>query len=510
MDHEHQGLDADLQGGRLARNTFLNFLGLFLPKVAAFATMPFTIRALGTDRFGILSLILVVFGTFTIFDLGLAMATTRYIASALGRKDFEAVPRYFWSTVFFQLGLGLAGMALMALTTPLLVERVLKIPPALIPEAKTSLFLLALSLPVSLITITFRGALEARHRFDLVNLVKAPTSVLNYVLVLAGALAGMGLAGITVLLLVIDVLTLAAYARFALRAFPGLGGRMGFHKSALREVLGFGLWAMVSNGLIPIIAYLERFLIGALISAGAVTYYTAASEAVMSLTIFPYSLLMTLFPAFSALSGEGDAGRKDRIFGRSFKFLFLLSGLIAVGLVFFAGPILTVWLGRDFAARSAAVLQILAVGFFMNAIANIPYGYLMGIGRSDIVAKLQVAELVFYAPLAWIMIRKWGIEGAAIAWTVRVATDMLLLQAAAFRIGRLKKTGLLERGTVGAGAAFLVLVVIGFLLRPTLAGIAVFSALIVLALGFLWKRALTAEERIWIAARIPSSLRRAL
>jgi O-antigen/teichoic acid export membrane protein len=507
MNQENQGLDVDLRGGRLARNTFLNFFGLFLPKVAAFATMPFTIRALGTDRFGILSLVLVVFGYFTIFDLGLAMATTRFIAAALGRKDFEAVPRYFWSTVIFQLVLGLAGTVLMAFTTPLLVEHVLKIPPAFIPEAKTSLFLLALSLPVSLITITFRGALEARQRFDLVNLVKAPTSVLNYVLVLAGALAGIGLAGITVLLLVIDVLTLVAYARFTLRAYPGLGGRMGFHKSALREVLGFGLWAMVANGLIPIIATLERFLIGALISAGAVTYYTAASEAVMSLTIFPYSLMMTLFPTFSALSGEGDAGRKDRIFGQSFKFLFLLSGLITVGLVFFAGPILTVWLGRDFAVQSAAVLRILAVGFFMNALANIPYGYLMGIGRSDIVAKLQTAELVFYAPLAWIIIRSWGIEGAAVAWTVRVAIDMLLLQGAAFRLGDLKKTSLLERGTVGAGAAFLVLVVIGFLLRPTIPGIAAFVTLIALVLVFLWKQTLTTEERQWILARIPSSLR---
>jgi O-antigen/teichoic acid export membrane protein len=508
MSEEHPGLDAELRGGRLAKSALLNFLGLFLPKIAAFATMPFTIRALGTDRFGILSLVLVVFGYFTIFDLGLAMATTRSIAAALGRKDFEAVPRYFWSTVLFQLTLGLAGAALMALTTPLLVERVIKIPAALIPEAKTSLFLLALSLPVSLITITFRGALEARQRFDLVNLVKAPTSVLNYILVLAGALAGFGLAGITLLLLAVDALTLAAYARAALKAIPDLGSRPRFHRSALREVLGFGLWAMVANGLIPFFAYLERFLVGTLVSAAAVTYYTAAGEAVMSLTIIPYSLLMTLFPAFSALSGEKDAGRKDRIFGQSFKFLFLISGLIAVGLVFFAGPALTLWLGRDIAAQSASVLRILAVGFFMNAMANVPYGFLMGTGRADLVAKLQLAELLLYAPLAWALIRGFGIEGGAIAWTIRAAADVLLLHGAAFRLGRLTRAGLLDPGIIGAGASFLILVVIAFLLEPTLPGIAVFTALIVLLMLFLWKRALAPDERLWIAARVLSLFRR--
>ena len=43
------------------------------------------------------------------------------------------------------------------------------------------------------------------------------------------------------------------------------------------------------------------------------------------------------------------------------------------------------------------------------------------------VAVLHLAELVPYALLLWLLLSTWGILGAAVAWTVRVAVDAMLL-----------------------------------------------------------------------------------
>ena len=63
--------------------------------------------------------------------------------------------------------------------TDLLVESVLKIPPQLLGEARDTFHLLALSIPLVLVSSSFSGVLEAAQRFDLVNAVRIPSSILN-------------------------------------------------------------------------------------------------------------------------------------------------------------------------------------------------------------------------------------------------------------------------------------------------------------------------------------------
>jgi O-antigen/teichoic acid export membrane protein len=69
------------------------------------------------------------------------------------------------------------------------------------------------------------------------------------------------------------------------------------------------------------------------------------------------------------------------------------------------------------------VLRVLALGVYINCLAQIAFTLIQAAGRSDITAKLHVAEVPLYLGTAWILISSRGIEGAAIAWTLRVAVD---------------------------------------------------------------------------------------
>jgi len=74
----------EIRSQTLARNTLINFIGQVLPLLAGLVALPLIIHGLGTDRFGILSLAWVILGYFSVFDLGLGRATTKYVAEALG------------------------------------------------------------------------------------------------------------------------------------------------------------------------------------------------------------------------------------------------------------------------------------------------------------------------------------------------------------------------------------------------------------------------------------------
>ena len=85
----------EIKGSLLARNTLLNLIGQGLPLVVAVVTIPFIIHGLGIERFGLLSLAWVVLGYFAIFDLGLGLATTKFVGEALGKGEEDQ--RNKWS-----------------------------------------------------------------------------------------------------------------------------------------------------------------------------------------------------------------------------------------------------------------------------------------------------------------------------------------------------------------------------------------------------------------------------
>jgi O-antigen/teichoic acid export membrane protein len=196
----------EIKGGLLARNTLFNLIGQGLPLVVAVVTIPLIIQGLGVQRFGLLSLAWVVLGYFAIFDLGLGRATTKFVAEALGKGEEDQVPHFVWTAVTIQTFFGLLGAIVLASITPLLVERILNIPPEPIKEAKDTFYLLSLSIPVVLVSSSFRGVLEAAQRFDLVNIVRVPSSALTFLLPLAGLFLGFNLPGIVALILAVQLL----------------------------------------------------------------------------------------------------------------------------------------------------------------------------------------------------------------------------------------------------------------------------------------------------------------
>ena len=442
-----------LTGQLVVRNVLLNAIGQAAPLVVGVVTIPFIVRGLGPDRFGLLSLAWVVMGYFTLFDLGLGRATTKFVAELLGQGLEEDVPRVIWTSVLSQAAIGLLGALVLILLTPLLVERVLRIPEALVNEALWTFYVLAWGIPVTLISGALLGALEARQRFDLVNAIRAPSSAMIYLLPLAGIGLGITLPGIVLLILCWRALALAMLSFANWRLTSGMI-RTGISLGLFKRLLGFGGWVMVSNVVGPVLVYLDRFLIGSLVSVAAVGYYVAPYEAVTRLWVIPNSLTAVLFPTFSFLEGVGDRDKVSRLFFRAIKFQVALLFPITLTIILFAWEGLTIWLGEAFARQSAPVLQILAVGVLMNSLSQIPFALLQGVGRPDLTAKFHLVELPVYGALAFWLVREMGVSGAALAWTLRVSLDGLLLFGAARRWVRFDGFGQWAR-QVGGGMAAL-------------------------------------------------------
>ncbi len=70
---------------RIARNTTWNIVGMCAPILVALYCIPQMIRGLGQDQFGLLSLVWMLVGYFTILDMGIGRALTRIAAERIGQ-----------------------------------------------------------------------------------------------------------------------------------------------------------------------------------------------------------------------------------------------------------------------------------------------------------------------------------------------------------------------------------------------------------------------------------------
>jgi O-antigen/teichoic acid export membrane protein len=433
---------------RLAHSTAFNFIGQFLPLIAGMGLMPYIVHGLGPDRFGILGIAWVVFGYFGLFDFGLGRATTKFVAEWLSKSnssgDARQIPVLVWTSLGFQVALGLIGCFVMVACTPVLVGRILKVPPSLLHEVRITFFILAASLPLVLVQNSLRAVLEGCQRFDVVNLLRVPSSTLVFLIPAAALPFGFHLPGIVLALAVSRVVFIAAHIVYCVRELPALKIRLEFSRSVLGTLVSFGGWVTVANIVNPILLSVERFLIGSLLSVAMVGYYTAPFEAVTKIWLIPTSLTIAIFPACSAL-GLGRSRELGLLYSRSLKYLFLTLAPVSVVLVLFAGPILRLWLGAEFESKSFRVLQILAIGVPINCLAHIPYCFLQALDRPRWPAILFLCELPPYLMFAWWAIKHGGIAGAALAWSVRVAIEVVMLMILVWRGFRFPLTSLLSK-----------------------------------------------------------------
>jgi O-antigen/teichoic acid export membrane protein len=196
--------------------------------------------------------------------------------------------------------------------------------------------------------------------------------------------------------------------------------------------------------------YFDRFVLGAMVSTAAIAVYAVPFSLATRLAVIPNGVAGVLFPELSAMAGDGR--RATRLYGKALKYLFIVYFPLILALCLFAHELLALWINAEFARQAAPVLQILALGLFVNGLAQIPYILLLSAGRPDVPAKFHLAELPLYLALLWVLIGAFGVVGAACAWSLRALADAAVLFFAAGRFHALADAPL-RRGLAWLAAA---------------------------------------------------------
>ena len=419
-------MDERRHNRRITKNVTWNFVGISLPLVFALLTIPQLIAVLGTARFGVLTLVWMVVGYFSVFDMGLGRSLTKLVAERINTENQNEIPFLVWAALGMMIALGIVGALIVAFYSPWFVTAVLNIPGDLVSETIAAFLILSLSIPVVISSNALRGILEAYQEFGLVNIVRIPLGAITFLGPLAVSFYTDSLAVIALVLVLARVISWSTYLLVCLTKYPLIRRFGRYQRELCAALLSFGGWMTISNLVGPLLLFLGRFFIAAMISAEAVAYFVTPYEVVSRLLIVPAALVSVLLPEISRLRKD-NGPRVRQLYRTSMRGLGLVMAVPCALVYWLAESGLALWIDVGFAANSYRVAQILAVGVFINAFGHIAQIALQGSGRPDITAKVHVVELIAYIPYLWYLTSAYGIEGAAYAWSVRVMISTCVL-----------------------------------------------------------------------------------
>lgn len=414
------------------RDTVYNLCGSIAPMFVSLVTVPVYLHLIGNARYGVLAIVWLFLGYFGMFDPGITRAAAYHIARLHGSEQSRERESVFWTALLINSAFGIIGGIVLYFAARPIFMSFFKMPESMKAEVMTSLPWLAGSIPVAIVSGVLGGALQAREWFGFSNSVNVGNAVIAQLAPLAVAYwHGPELTWLIPTVLIARTVGTIPTGIALVRALPlGIGGR--FDPSLMKDLFTYGGWITVTNVMTPVLSTMDRMLIGSLLSAEAVAFYTVPFNLVSRASILPGALASSLFPKLSRGSREDSA----RLASDSVSALAAaMTPLVVLGIG--ALPIfMQHWVGPSFAERGAPVGIILLIGIWINGLAFIPYSHLQAVGRPDIVAKYHAIELVPFIGVLWLGLHYFGLVGAAWAWTIRVAFDAALLFIAAGRIPR--------------------------------------------------------------------------
>ena len=488
-----------ISGNLVIKNSFYNIVGSSLPLFVALFAIPLLVQGLGEEKFGILALAWVVIGYFSLFDFGIGRTLTKIIAENIGTERFDEIPDIFWTALFLMFIISLIGALILFLGAPYLIFNFIKISTKLQEESLYTFYTLAISIPIVTTTAGLRGVLEAYQKFGIINIFRTILGVLTFLVPLICLLFTNNLFVIVICLTTIRLLIWILYYIECIKLDSIKNSARKIKKQFIKPILKISTWMSISNLVGPIILYIDRFLVGGLISAVAVAYYTTPYELVTKILIIPGALTGVLFPAISS-SYNTNPEFTYNLLTRSIKYVFIIIFPIVLVIIAFAGEGMELWMGKEFAINSTLILRFFSVGILLNGIAYFPFTFLQSIGRPDITAKIHLVELPIYISAMWLLIPKYGLIGVGVIWLGRILIDTIL-QFYFTKVVLMNKFRYNFKLHIVPILISMIVLIITFFIKGFFIKIIFITCLLLIFMLIIWKKLLNHEERSYILSK---------
>lgn len=400
------------------RNVIANFLGQGWPNLLAFLFVPIYIRYLGVEAYGLIGFFTSLGGIFAILNLGLSATAKREVALRRNHhlagearnivRTIEVV--YGLVALFIALSFLLTANRLAAdwISAEGLPHQTIKL--AVIIFGIT----LALRWPVAL----YSGVLLGLERQVQYNVLIVLTSSLRSV----GAVLAVALWSPTILMFLLwqlgaALIELLVMFYAAWRALPQTQNNFQakFDLNLLRRFWKFTASLSINSISATILKQTDRVMLSGLMPLQTVGYYSIAYSAYSGMGMMIDPIPEASFPRFSNLIAENNIEELANIYHKACQYLSFICVPVASLVFYFSYDILLFWTQSvDVANNAAVLLALMSLTYMLNTMRQLPWRLQLAYGITRLMVTYNLIAMILLFPTMYILIRKFGINGAGI------------------------------------------------------------------------------------------------
>ena len=393
------------------KNVTATWLGLAVHALVGFFLSPFILHKLGDEAFSVWILIFAVTGYFGLLDFGIRSALVKYTARFIAINDTEQLSRYLSTSLAFYSGIAVVIVFATAAGS-FYLPSLFKLPGAMIGAARVLFLFSGIGIALTFPLGVFAGALEGLQKFSWLQLSQIGITLLRAVLIVAALMNGGGLLAIGTITVAINVLSYVIFACMGLYLLPVRLSIRHIDALAFREMAGYGVFAFAILAAERLRFQSDAMVIGALLSATAITYFSIGARLVEYASYAVRSMSQIFTPMSSQFHATGDLLRLQRLFvsgNRASAFIVLP---LCMTLIVLGKPIIELWVGARYLS-SYSVLVLLIIPRTLYLAQSTSIRILLGMGRHRILASILLLEGVVNLLLSLLFVRRFGIVGVA-------------------------------------------------------------------------------------------------
>lgn len=412
-----------------------SLLSLVFPLVLGIVIIPHLIQNLGKERFSYLSLVWSLLGYFSFLDLGIGRTLTKMVAEIINNKSEQKDLSFVKAAQFFVLIVSLIGTAVLFFLAHTLIERYLTVSSEIQDDLITSSKLIAFGIPMVTLASLNRGVLEGFSDFKLANIIQILSGVLLFVFPLIFWKISPSMVFVCGgILLGRMILLFLSWKFVSLRLSDFQASAESNYTRDLKILLRHGGWITVGNVLAPLMANLDKILLGGIVALEKVVFYTTPMEMISRVWAVPGSVTRIFFPKFASTSGDRDLKLQFRY---AAQIMGLFISPICLVIFVFAKELLTLWISPDFSSQSYSLAQWMILGVLCNCFNWIPYGWLQATKYVRWSIYTVLLEIPLFLAAFYFFTNAYGVYGAAVVWAGRLIFDFLITYLVVIKI---KKT----------------------------------------------------------------------
>jgi O-antigen/teichoic acid export membrane protein len=404
---------------KIMKGSASNLLRVALSMLLAFVLPRLLVHRLSPAEYSAWVLILQISAYISLLDLGLQTAIGKLVAEYDAVGDRIACCRTLSSSVSILCASAAVGAAIVAVVAWQVPQLFHQMPAGLIGDVRIGILVVGMSsviaLPFGAFLAAFTGLQSYGFPTALATISRILTAAgLATLLLLHGTLTQM-----VWLLAIFNIATaigqFLGWRRYAKR-FVGFSFRLADHKSAY-QLLKYGsalsIWTIANL----FVSGLDMVVVGHF-DFGNTGYYGIATSVSNFMLLVVSSLFGPMLPAVSSLQSGRTPQQLGEIVIKATRYCVLLLCLIGLPLLIGPYPLLKLWVGHDYASKSALFLQVLVLGNVIRQIAN-PYALvLLATGQQHLATVAAVAEAAVNLSLSIYLVQRFGAIGVAMGTLV--------------------------------------------------------------------------------------------